>query len=1429
MRAPRLGARYALGEALDLPPSGSTWQARDRLRDRDIVVRVLPAGPWPAALSALQEGQHPSLAAVHETGSLSDGRHFIVSDLPESSLYGEPGEGLDPDCWLTLTAQLLEALEYIHELGWVHGDLRLGSAHRSRTEDRLTLFDPGVVLWGTRPTVPSPCRAPELRDKAPPTVASDLFAAAVLAATSLIGDLPFGTDQRGLGREEHLALPESTHDGLVRWLSGLLRADPNLRPESATAALQGLETACGRDLRRPRVALSRLRSGGPTGREELVGSLSLASATGGLGIVLGDLESGRSTVLRAIHFRLRRSGRSAELIEFGSDPVRSHRALRAVLADHCDFAVEPPRRDLAPAALAAGLRSYEASLLASTTQLLSGGSGPFLFDDVDAGTLSGRVLVAALERCQHPGAIVATDGSSQRVMEGLVAARADARDVPAVLSPLHQDQIARWLQRGLGPVVNPFALAELLASETDGLPGLVLSQLGLLLDQGALYATEEGWSWTEEQVLPVLGGVTQPTLRTGPAWGTPQERINHALEAAERAAAAADPRAALNLLKRELGRLGLQEEPSSLLAPVWDRLAHLAIVVEQPADAAHWLGKLREEAEEPSPTRRARLLVEECRALRASARWPKALSLLATSWDQILEHGDQATQLQGWATLAACHLKGGDLATAEAAVSELEAQTDVLERSWLTRTAALRASLELQAGRPQAAADACARALDRLGDAEGFLRATLSSTLATAMRALGRTDDAIRSFTVARDLLMAEGRHLEASRAANRLGATLFVSADWDGAERAWESFLHLAREADDPWEQCCALTNLGGLFRDKGHLHRAAESLEAALRLARRHRLGRLEPLAMASLAETWARMGDTALAVDAMQEAIDLAERQGHLRAAGESTRLLAVLRLDQGDAQSAQRLIEQARITAKHLDDQEGAYQLDALRGLLGILGQGSQEGDESRALEAIRALSERGATVPAARLRVRLAEALIETTRYGPAEALLDEAEQVLRPLNARPDLSRLEETRRHLARATRSSLQTLTRHHDWLQELTLALARERELEPLVELVLDRALELVGEERGLVRLFDEQGVASFQVSRRLAESDTGTLRVVPEEEQAADPQRTAITSAVIARVLRTRGPVVVSDALTDPELAPFASEQRPKIRGVVCVPILRAEELLGVIYVAGPSVMGSGPDVRAQLLMACADAASVAVENARLIEALKRKQDALAIMAHELRTPVTSIIGFASLLLSNDDERTPQEDGEMIGLIKSEAERVRGMVGRVLELAQMQAADAEWKREPVDVLALVVAGVDSLRPQARQSEVRLDAFADEDLPDLLGDEERLIQVMVNLIGNALKFVPFGGRIEVRARTKDNGALITVADDGPGIAAERIGRIFDPWQQAGSPRMRRKGVGLGLAICQAIVQRHGGWITAENREQGGARFTVWLPAAP
>ena len=1379
-------------------------------------MQILAAGPWPPGLEALQGGGHPSLPIVRGCGSLPDERHLIVYDDLSGEPLGAPGDPVPERTWMTLVAQLLEGLEYIHRLGWVHGDL--GPAAVVRRGDRVIFIDPGAMLRSQAPSLTGAWRAPELAEGDRPTVASDLFSAGVLAATLASGQLP---RDGALGPHDSVACPLSP--AATRWLSGLLRADPALRPATTAEALRGLEEAVERDLQRASATLARLTSVGPVGRQELVGRLAAAAASGGLGIVLGDQDSGRSAVLSAVHHRLRRSGRRAEVIELGADPVRSHRALRTLLADATGFTDRPPVRELSSSALAAGLRSYEAALVAATESLLTGDQGPFLFDDVDAATLAGRVLVAALERCPSPGALITTDGASQRAMEALVSARGDSRDLPAVLSPLHGEQIAKWLHQALGPVAQPFGLAELLRAETDGLPGLVIGQVGLLLERGALTRGELDWRWSEDLVLPLLGGVTQPMRSFPRRSGTPEDHLQRVLESAERATAAADPRAALTLLQSELTERPLEDLPASSLAPVWARMAHLAMVVNQPSVAARWLAALRVHAPDPDPERRAARIVEEARALRGSGQWRQALALLNAHQQAIDSHGDPDTERQAWATLAACHLKAGAIDAAEAAVAALEAAADD-DRDWLVRTAALRARLELRAGRAHAAADACTRTLARLGEHDHALRATLSSTLGTAWLAVGRREDAVREFSSARALFVSEGMLTEAARVANKLGLVRFEGLEWDQARADWESFLDLARRAADPWEQCCALNNLGELYRDTGHLDRAAEALEEGLRLARRHALAPLEPLAMSNLAQTWGRMGDIALAADAMQEARTLAEARGLAREAADVALRLALLRLDQGHLPAARALVT-AIETGPAKPDRRLRLELDALAALLGVLGDGAQEGDESRALESIRALAEAGAPASAARLRVRLAEALVGLGRYGPAETLLDDADELLRPLDARPDLSRIEEARRHLASATRTSLQTLTRHHDWLQELTLALSRERQLEPLVELILDRALRLVGEHRGLVRLFDERGVASMQIARHVAARDSGTHPVLTDAAEPPGPAEVRTTS-IIARVVRTRQPLRIPDLSTDPEYGDPDATVDARPGGAICVPILRAEDLLGVIYVDGPGVAGADSGMKAGLLMACADAASVAVENARLIEALKRKQDALAIMAHELRTPITSIIGFASLLLSPDEDRSVGEDTEMLGLIRSEAERVREMVGRVLELARMQAGDAEWRKDPVDALVLVVAAVDSLRSLARQSEVHLTGQAEEDLPDLVGDEQRLIQVMVNLVGNALKFVPFGGHVDVSASVNAGGVLIQVQDDGPGIPTERLSRIFEPWQQAGSVRMRRKGVGLGLAISQAIVQRHGGWITAENRDEGGARFTVWLP---
>jgi signal transduction histidine kinase len=257
------------------------------------------------------------------------------------------------------------------------------------------------------------------------------------------------------------------------------------------------------------------------------------------------------------------------------------------------------------------------------------------------------------------------------------------------------------------------------------------------------------------------------------------------------------------------------------------------------------------------------------------------------------------------------------------------------------------------------------------------------------------------------------------------------------------------------------------------------------------------------------------------------------------------------------------------------------------------------------------------------------------------------------------------------------------------------------------------------------------------------------------------------------------------------------------------------------------VGGAAERKGSLLMACADAASVAIENARLIRALQSKNDALAIMAHELRTPIGAIIGFVSEVMAGETE-SREEDLELMGLVKSEAERVAHMVNQVLGMARTDASALEWSRELVDPLELVLASTDTLRPLARQAEVTITRDADEDVPEFLGDRDRMIQVLVNLVGNAIKFAPPGGVIHVQATAADGGVSIAVLDEGPGVPEDRLDAIFEAYEQAGPEGQREKGVGLGLAVSQEIVRRHGGRIGVENRVGGGACFTLWLPGA-
>ncbi|HEY3064843.1 MAG TPA: ATP-binding protein [Methylomirabilota bacterium] len=221
--------------------------------------------------------------------------------------------------------------------------------------------------------------------------------------------------------------------------------------------------------------------------------------------------------------------------------------------------------------------------------------------------------------------------------------------------------------------------------------------------------------------------------------------------------------------------------------------------------------------------------------------------------------------------------------------------------------------------------------------------------------------------------------------------------------------------------------------------------------------------------------------------------------------------------------------------------------------------------------------------------------------------------------------------------------------------------------------------------------------------------------------------------------------------------------------------------------------------------------------------RMKEEFFATISHELRSPLTSVREAAHLLADEVPGPLTAKQARLVGIIGSSSDRLLGLVNRILDLARLRAGLLSLERERVDLERVVARGVDELRPQAEEAGVSL---ARERIGDdfvFIGDEERLVQVVVNLVSNAVRFTPRGGNVHVRLLDAGPEIEIHVEDTGIGIAASALPGIFEPYRQA---HRQRGGTGLGLAIVRSVVQGHGGHVTAESNEGKGSRFTVLLP---
>ncbi len=222
----------------------------------------------------------------------------------------------------------------------------------------------------------------------------------------------------------------------------------------------------------------------------------------------------------------------------------------------------------------------------------------------------------------------------------------------------------------------------------------------------------------------------------------------------------------------------------------------------------------------------------------------------------------------------------------------------------------------------------------------------------------------------------------------------------------------------------------------------------------------------------------------------------------------------------------------------------------------------------------------------------------------------------------------------------------------------------------------------------------------------------------------------------------------------------------------------------------------------------------------------RQDFISNISHELRTPIASVKALAETLNEGAIE-DPSVAKDFLSRINVEVDKLAQMVQELGELSRIESGEAPLQKRHINIADAIEHAVDRLKAQSDRAGLNLDIDIPPTLPKVMADEARVEQVLVNLIHNAIKFTPSGGRISISAKARDNDILVSVADTGVGIPADDLPRIFERFYKADKSRSGG-GTGLGLAIAKHIVEAHGGRIWAESVEGKGSTFNFTLPLA-
>jgi signal transduction histidine kinase len=292
----------------------------------------------------------------------------------------------------------------------------------------------------------------------------------------------------------------------------------------------------------------------------------------------------------------------------------------------------------------------------------------------------------------------------------------------------------------------------------------------------------------------------------------------------------------------------------------------------------------------------------------------------------------------------------------------------------------------------------------------------------------------------------------------------------------------------------------------------------------------------------------------------------------------------------------------------------------------------------------------------------------------------------------------------------------------------------------------------------------------------------------------------------------------------------------VKAAVAAPMLREGVAIGTILLR-KSEPGPFTPRQIQLLESFASQAVIAIENVRLFTEIQEKSHQLEVasqhksqflanMSHELRTPLNAILGYTEMMVDGLYGNVPEKAQDVLERVQANGKHLLGLINDVLDLSKIEAGQLSLAVEEYSVPDMVATVMSATESLAKTKGIALVSAMPQGLPRGMGDARRLTQVLLNLVGNAIKFTD-QGKVEIRARRQGDRFKISVIDTGPGIAPADQAKIFEEFQQVDNTSTRKKGgTGLGLSISRKIVELHGGRITVESEVGKGSNFKITIP---